>query len=192
MEEARIALYDAHLAETRYVDCWVVPESSEWCLLTLARLVLFRRFGVLAGLVHGAGASRWSNGVKTVDADALAQHLDALRGGGKWPGGPEPVLLSGCKMTHVAKIVRQLRDDMHWPETQLARIVPLPLPLSEHGTTRTFRLGQFLSAPTTVDCELIRRCRAACRAAQLNLRVTVHLTAANPSVAALRRMLFTR
>jgi len=188
----RIALYDAHLLETRYVDGWIVPESSEWCLLCLARLILFRRFGFLAGLVHGAGATRWSNGTKIVDTDALAQHLEDLRAGGKWPGGSEPVLLSGCKVSHATAVARKLQRDMGWPAAQRNRLVPLPRPLSEHGGTRGFRLAAFLVAPRSTDCELVRRCKRVLQVAQLQNGVATSLTAAHPQLAAFRRMLFTR
>ena len=194
-DAGRALLYDAHLYEEPCVDAWVMPESAELCLLVLARLVLWRRYGVLAGLVRGAGAVSWSNGTKVVDTGKLIAHLEQLRAAAQWPPGREPVLLSGCRKAHVQAVQHGL-DGLGWPASEYKRLVPLPLPLSEHGNTRGFKTQTFLAAPSTVDCALIRRCRRACSAACITVTACVPLDAVpvarQPSLDAFRRMLFTR
>jgi hypothetical protein len=175
------------------VDFWIVPESSEYCLLTVARLLLFRRWGVNAGLVRGAGAASWSHGTKRVDVHALAEHLDWLRQNSKWPRSSHPhasVLLSCTTPAQVKSVKRQLRLK-GWLHTQLARLESLPFTLSEQGTTAGFCLERFLQAPSTEPvCELTRRCKKAIQTAHISHGGVCALSHPHPVAGAFRRMLF--
>lgn len=191
--ESRLALYDEHLSQdlTRLIDFWVSPESSEPCLLTLARLIFWRRWSTLVGLVRGAGATSWSNGKKAVSTSALVAHFAALRTNGEWPGGREAVLVSGVKPQHVTALKRALREEHGWPLAQCARLVALQLPLSERfpGAKRGFSLKGFLSQPRAADCPLIQRCKKAMTAAWITYGTPRALDAAGVSDDAFRRML---
>jgi hypothetical protein len=200
-ETEREALYDLHLQEFWDVDFWVAPESGELCLLTQARLILFRRWGMNVGLVRGAGAATWSNGRKSVNLAALAEHLEALRQAGRWPeatSAREPVLLSCTTAAQVKQVVLKLRA-MGWTLAQLARLAAMPFSLSEQGATAGFDFRLFMQAPTTAPgCEQTRRCKRAVGIAANAIKGDGLLDGAgvfplsHPSsaAAAFRRMLF--
>ena len=191
--ESRLALYDEHLSPdlTRLIDFWVSPESSEPCLLTLARLIFWRRWSTLVGLVRGAGATTWAHGKKSVSVPALVGHFAALRTNGEWPGGNEAVLVSGVKPQHVRALKLALREEHGWPLAQCARLVSFARPVSERfrGATRGFRLKSFMSTPQSVDCPLVERCKKAMVAAHIGHGVPRQLGAAGPSDDAFRRMI---
>ena len=157
------ALIALHLVLRVHVDLWIMALTPDCCLV-LVRIVFWRRFGVLAGLVPGAPARtfRISHGTRRFDASRLARHIRNLWGSGRWPRGVAPILVTGCTRAGLEDIVQRLSSSL--PLGQLGRLAPCPFTLSEHGSTGGFRLQAFLRAPTTPamqSCVLLRRVRAA-------------------------------
>ncbi len=101
-------------------------------------------------------------------------------------------MLSGLLESHCKTLRKQLWSQRGWPLLECARLVPLPLHLSEHGAVTGFKLQQFLAAPASTDaCELQQRCKKARNAARITFGTPQPLTGQGASVAAFRRMLFT-
>lgn len=192
-DEDALGLYDAHLEEWLLVEVWLVPTGKKPCLLAWARLLLWRRWGVLAGLVRGAAkALTWSHGVRQRDPAALALHFRQLRDAGHWPRGTAPVLLTGWRPGDVAA-VRERLGEVGFAQHEVDRLRGLPFSLSEHGAIGGLRLAGFVSAPSRpcwTSCDLFKRCRSARVAASSPGAGTCQLISANSAAGgAFRRML---
>jgi len=199
-QDARLALYAAHLWDWALVDVWIVPiwgRHGNLCLLILARLVLWRRWAALAGLVLPLFKGvHWSNNARRIEHAKIAQHFCSLRARADWPRGTAPVLLLGCAAADTALISTALQD-RGWSTEEAARLRPLDCSLSEHGATAGLRLSGFLAAPSRAEwalVDLVRRCQRARVAAgpACGRGRCAPLGEPTPAGAAFRRMLFAR
>ena len=163
-----LALYTAHIEAWISVDAWIVPSprGDKRCLLIYARLVFWRRWGMLAGLVQGVtGAVRWCHGRRVVTHATMVTHLCALCDEGAWPRGNAPVLLTGWPGAELAPL-RVLLVQSGFSQREAARLRALPYSLSERqrGVTKGLKLKAFLGAPSRPcwqECPLVRQCRMA-------------------------------
>jgi hypothetical protein len=183
----------AHANAWVHVDVWLIP-LTPWCVLILFRIILWRRFGILAGLLEGTptAAHVWSHGIRRADVAALIEHLVALWVAAEWPHGSAPILLSGTDEDNVQKVRAALADRGANAE-QCSRLKAFNATFSERGATKGFVTTDFLRAPTQprfADCTIVRRARAALAAAGVPQNRTCKLDADNSAGAAFRRMLF--
>ena len=123
---AHSELLRLHLAATEHVQVYLVPQGPS-CLLVLARVILWRKFGVIAGLLPGppAGTHWYSNGARVTDAARLAAHVHATQTAAppRWPLGTAPVLVTGCRQPLALTL----------PGPELDRVRFFKDTLSEHG-----------------------------------------------------------
>ena len=163
------------------VDFWIVP-SKPSCFYLMARLIFWRRFGVVVGLLPGPpeGTCRWLNGIWNVNRIELGLHFRELcdpggffGGQAGWPRANTPILVVGATQLDLNACL----PEFHWgfgnPAGNLehARLVAFPqaTSLSEHGTTADWRRQAFHNNPHSAhppyggghNCELTARCRLA-------------------------------
>lgn len=180
-----------HLADAVLIDVWILALTPE-CLLILIRVVLWRRFGCLAGLVMAANVQVWSHGVRTLDLVALADHLAGLFRQGQLPPGGAPVLVTGTTRDDIDAVVGLLAQ-REVPFAERARLRPVPCTLSERGATKGFKLREFLTAPSREawrTVKLVQRAKLAHDAAGQPGGYCRRITEATEQGAAFRRLVY--
>ena len=186
-----VTLVSLHLTMRTRIDLWIIALTPE-CWLILVRIIFWRRFGILAGLLPGApaGTYRFSHGARALDARKLANHIANLRRTDRWPRESAPIILTGCSRQGLQEVIGLLPD---LPLGQRNRLAACPFTLSEHSSNSGFNLQRFLRAPSTPDlqsCLLMRRARAALSAAGVVQSGTRQLTEDSSHGRAFRCMLF--
>ena len=160
---------EMHYTMRFHVDLWVVP-LSPWCPLLMLRLVLWRRFGIVAGILVGPPVCTfpWSAGVRGCDREELALHfreLFTVQPGAARPlcsTGTTPILVTGCVDADLAE------SRLEVPLADRARLKAYKDSLSERMSTRGWSRHSFNLDPAgTPECTLVRRARGALQAAGL-------------------------
>lgn len=185
------ALAGLHLADWSYVTVWILALTPE-CLLILIRLVLWCKFGCLAGLFLAVDVQSWSHGVRTLNLVLLADHLHGVFVQGKWPPGNAPVLVTGIAQSDLGALVA-LMAQRGVPVAARLRLRALPCSLSERGATKGFRTKAFVAAPSRVewrDKKIVQRAKLAHDAAGRPGGRCRKITEATDEGAAFRRLLF--
>ena len=185
------ALATMHLAHVVHVEVWVIALQKP-CFLLLFRLIIWRRFGLLVGLMIGppSGVHTYSHGRRVLNHGALARHLETLRQQGHWPRGRAPVLLTGCSSADLQQV---LMHTASLPLAQRRRLTAYPHTVSERGATAGLPLQRFLKAPSSPALQrsvALRRARAALAAAHVAPRGVRALSESTAQGDAFRDMLF--
>jgi len=154
------------------VHLWVVPRTA-WCPLFMARFVLWRRWGVVVGLLVGPqeGAHVARAGQRLCDAEELASYFRQLCNpaaplGSIWPAGDQPILVTGTTDPDLV----QARAEVEAAEglAQSLRLRSYRSTLSERTATEGWSRLAFNQDPLgTPECTLVRRAREALQAAGL-------------------------
>ena len=114
-QQARADYLETHLAVRAYVDVWLVP-LSPWCDLLMARLVMWRRYGAVAGLLVGPPASVFPrrHGRRFCDRAGLARYFRELctpaAGAGIFPAGSAPLVVTGTTIADLALSKQELAN----------------------------------------------------------------------------------
>ena len=153
--------YELHLSLHAHVQIWLVP-MTPWCPLLMARLVLWRRYGIVAALLPGppAGVFHRSNGIHECDRDRLADHVRNLANHGYhsqlWPRTGK-IVFTGCSAYEMVPVKMAIPN---YDSTD--RLVPFPHSLSERRSTTRWRRNLFLANPDSNadfhQCILTQRC----------------------------------
>ena len=168
-------LLDKHLSGWQQIDIWIVP-LTPWCLLVLFRVVLWRKHGLIAGLLRGPEeAHAFRDGKRVTDAAKLSAHLGALRNAAprRWPRGNAPILVTGTKGTVDL-------DLTGLPRGQRNRVRTLGSTLSQQRATKGFNREGFLANPTDArweGCLIVQRTADAIAAAGVTSKVPHELAA---------------
>ena len=85
-----------HLAMMAEIHLWLMPIRNR-CIYYIARVILWRRFGVLAGIIAGGGDT---------NHQAAGRRISRLKQAGQWPTTEAKVLLVGIAPSHVRAMVR--------------------------------------------------------------------------------------
>ena len=85
-----MALTNLFLQRVGYVAIWVVP-IYRWCELLGYRIILWRLFGLVAGVLRGPPTNVFvrRHGIRSVNVRLIARHLDSLWITDRWPRGGE-------------------------------------------------------------------------------------------------------
>ena len=110
-----------------WVEVWILPRGSR-CILYWVRIVLWRCWGVFAGVLRGhrrTDAASAGNPRRII-----AEHVSALKAAGDWPPGHAPVVVLGAEDRDLPRRVRGLRPEEH------ARLKGFAETLSRQRNTR--------------------------------------------------------
>jgi hypothetical protein len=168
----KVAFLELHQALHASVDVWIVPRSR-WCQLQMARLLLWRRYGLLAALLAGPPPAAYYRvgDARHVDGDVLADHFAELHQAGGWPPGSAPILVTGTVEADLADsrdTLRVMEQAMLLPVGEAARLRPYKPSLSEWMATAAGWRDAVVSDPMTAPpCVLAVRVRDALSAAGL-------------------------
>jgi len=169
----KAARLSRHLAHWARVDLWLLPRKR-WCPLEAARLYLWRRYSLIAGVLLGPPdrVHSRSNGSPVVDGDALADHIAELIVDAGWPKGHAPIVVTGTReadLAHSRVAVGIASEALGLPggaAVQDPRLRPFPASLSEwRATTAGWRDAVAQNAVTAPQCLLPLRVRDALGAA---------------------------
>ena len=151
-------LAPVHLAMQGDIRLWLLPKMDR-CLYHVARVVLWRRFSVLAGILPGGGLG---------SAPAVAQRLATLKQQNRFPGGDAKVVLLGMTPAEV----QHLRAN-HLPfltQQERARLRGFLDPLSRLRTLGGMSWADFNQDPggaQHANATLVRRLEALLRSIRM-------------------------
>jgi len=194
----KAARLERHLAHWAQVDLWLLPRKP-WCPLEAARLYLWRRYGLVAGVLLGPahGVHSWTNGWPVVDRAALAEHCGELIVEAGWPKGNAPIVVTGTREDDLADsrvAVGMASEALGLPGGSAAqdpRLRPFPKSLSEwRATSAGWRDAVAQNATTAPHCLLASRVRDALGAAGITVagRPTARLDQPGPRGNAFRAL----
>ena len=182
-----LALLEIHYGWRTRVDLWIVP-MSPWCCLLTTRLILWRRFNVIAAVLLGPPKKTFqpSAGQRAADRAALAFHFRDLVQNSTtfqfWPAGSTPVLVTGTTDADLGLAKLQL------PVPDRTRLKAYPRSLSEWMTTEGWSKKGFNQDPT-LECVLTLRAKDALQAAGMpSANAHRRLGAAGPRGGAFRAL----
>ena len=89
-----VLLAPVHLQLQVHIDLWLMP-CRDRCIYHIARIILWRLFGVVAGILSGGG-----HGSRSV----VARKVNALKGAGEWPQTDAPVVFVGITPSSVSSM----------------------------------------------------------------------------------------
>ncbi len=170
-----MAYLELHYELRQYVQLWIMP-LTKWCPLLMLRFILWRRWGVLAGILPGppTGVFTRSQGVRQCNAVQLALHFrDLVAAGQLWPAGNARVVVTGTRAADLALAIHEL------PPWDRQRLVPFLETLSELRTTANWSRHDFNQAPLTHTCTLVARALLLLQAAGLPQANQLHSISEN-------------
>lgn len=171
----KVAYLALHYALRADVQIWIVP-LTRWCPLLMFRFVLWRRFGILAGILPGppTGVFTRLGGVRQCDRMALGLHFRGLVANGlapvgigaagqTWPSGTAPVVVTGTCAADLGFAKMEL------PPADRDRLVPFLETLSERRATTGWSRRTFNQSPCAAgsSCVLVQRAVLVLQAAGL-------------------------
>ena len=93
-----------------WVEVWILPRGDR-CLLYWVRVVLWRCWGVFAGVLRG---HRQTDAASAGRSRRIIQaHVSALKAAGEWPPGDAPVVVLGAGDRDLPRRVRGLKPAEH-------------------------------------------------------------------------------
>ena len=140
------------------VHLWIMPKRDR-CTYYAARVILWRRFGVLVGILPGMKNSNAYN-----NNAAIARHINRLKNANRWPVSDTKVVLVGVKRTAVP-VVQSLSPQ------QRRRLHGFPKSLTRSSyNLRGMNWDAFNRAPAAADhasVPLVRICAELLRSIDL-------------------------
>ena len=151
-DEADVAeLVDRNIENAPGVHLWVMPTSGYACTLVRARLISFRSFGRLMGLLRGPSAELRTYGAygERFQAGRLADHL-ATAMAGFWPTGNAPIVLTGVSDAELTLVKLALQQRGADPD-ELARFRAYNGSLSKLRVPGAFNANEYIASPANYD-----------------------------------------